>query len=285
MNEEKNEIALRAPVDPLAGNIAVEASRAVQEVQGQIVVAKKFPRSIPTVISNILEACKRKGLAESATFSYPRGGEQITGPSIRLAEELARNFQNLDYGIRELEQKDGESVVQAYCWDLETNVRQTKVFTVTHERFTKKGSYALKDPRDIYEIVANSGSRRLRACILGVIPAYIVDEAVEACEKTLADPKNFGPITDRIAKLLLSFKEYGVTKEMIEKKLSHNVDSMNTAEIVSLGKIYNSLKNEASSVKDWFEYQNSATSEAAQTKVADVNERLKNATTKPTEEA
>jgi len=64
-------------------------------------------------------------------YQYPRGGQRVTGPSIRLAEAIAQNFGNLSYGIQELEQRNGESVAKAFCWDLETNVRQEKVFTLS----------------------------------------------------------------------------------------------------------------------------------------------------------
>lgn len=256
------------------GQLSVEASRALQEVQGQIVMAKKFPRSIPQVMANILEACKRKGLAETAMYSYPRGGQQVTGPSIRLAEELARNFGNLDYGIKELEQKDGESIVMAYCWDLETNVRQTKIFTVRHDRVSKKkGIERLTDPRDIYEIVANNGARRLRAVILGVVPGYIVEEAVEACDRTLTDTVSKEPLIDRISKMVSAFKGMGVTQEMIETKLGHKIEATNPTEVVNLGKIFNSLRDGQSSVGDWFTFKGG--SQPSQEKAQDLSERLK----------
>lgn len=71
-------------------------------------------------------------------YEYPRGGTKVTGPSIRLAEAMAQNWGNLDYGLIELEQKAGESQVMAYAWDLETNTRQTIVFSVPHIRATKR---------------------------------------------------------------------------------------------------------------------------------------------------
>ncbi|PWW19485.1 hypothetical protein DFO73_12055 [Cytobacillus oceanisediminis] len=64
----------------------------------------------------------------------------------------------------------------AYAWDLETNVRQEKVFTVKHSRKAKGSITKLDDPRDIYELVANNGARRLRSYILGIIPGDIVEQ-------------------------------------------------------------------------------------------------------------
>jgi len=154
-------------------------TRQAQEVQAAMVIAKRFPRDEVEAFNRILKSCQRKTLAEQSMYEYPRGGQKVTGPSIRLAEALAQNWGNLDYGIVELEQNNGESQVMAYAWDLETNTRQSKIFSVPHIRATKHGNKTLTDPRDIYEMVANQGARRLRACILGVIPGDVIDSAVE----------------------------------------------------------------------------------------------------------
>ena len=151
----------------MGGELAVAASRAAQEVQAAVFMAKRFPRDETRAFNSIMQSCKRAGLAEQALYAYPKGGTTVTGPSIRMAEVLARAWGNIDFGIKELDQQEGESSMMAYAWDLETNARQTKVFTVRHIRHTRKGQYALTDPREIYEMTANQGARRLRACILG----------------------------------------------------------------------------------------------------------------------
>jgi len=239
---------------PEMGVVAnAQASRQMAEVQSAMVIAKKFPRDETASISRIVNSCKRIGLAEAAMYSYPRGGQQITGPSIRLAEAIAQAWGNLDFGIVELEQRSGESVVMSYCVDLETNTRQTKVFTVKHERDKKTGNVRLTDSRDIYEMTANQGARRLRSCILGVIPGDVVDTAIEQCETTIK--KGSGePLIDRIRKMVNAFGELAVTKEMLEKRLGHNIDATNETEFVSLRKIFVSIKDGMSSREQWFEF-------------------------------
>ena len=101
--------------------------RQAQEVQAAMVIAKRFPRDEVESYNRIMRSCQRTSLAESSMYEYPRGGQKVTGPSIRLAEAMAQNWGNLDYGIMELEQKNGESQVMAYAWDLETNTRQCKI--------------------------------------------------------------------------------------------------------------------------------------------------------------
>lgn len=229
------------------------ASREMEEVKGAIFLAKQFPRNVYQAEQRILDSCKRPALAEVAMYQYPRGGQKVIGPSIRLAEVLAQNWGNLSFGVKELEQKNGESVAMAYAWDLETNTRQEKVFTVKHSMKTKNGMKVLDDPRDIYELVANNGSRRVRACILGIIPGDIVEKAVEECSKTLAG-NNKGPLKDRIAKALNAFKEkYRITQEMIEEKFGYNADSFTEHDFVELINIFNSIKDGLSKPEDWFD--------------------------------
>lgn len=228
-------------------------TRQAQEVQAAMVVAKKFPRDEVDAYNRISRACQRKTLAEQAVYEYPRGGQKVTGPSIRLAEALAQNWGNLDYGIIELEQKKGESQVMAYAWDLETNTRQTKIFQVPHIRATKKGSYELTDPRDIYELVANQGARRLRACILGVIPGDVIDAAVDQCMITMKS-NNPEPLIDRVRKMVKVYEdEFSVTKDMIEKFLGCSSDAFSENDFVRLRNVYKSLRDGMAKREDYFD--------------------------------
>ncbi len=234
-----------------AAFIEVEQQRAISEVQGAIVLAKRYPRNPIEAMDRILVACQRPGLAEQALYSYARGGTEITGPSIRLAEAIAQNWSNIQFGIKELDQRNGESTVEAFAWDVETNVKQVKVFQAKHERHTKKGNYRLEDPRDIYEAVANQGARRLRACILGIIPGDVIDAAVGQCEQTLKAKADTSP--EALKKLVNAFSAYKVTKEQIEKRIQRRLDTITAAQLVQLRKVYNSLKDGMSSPADWFE--------------------------------
>lgn len=233
---ERGELAAQS------GAMDIATTRSAQEVQAAMVIAKRFPRDINAAYTRIMQACDRKSFAEVSQYAYPRGGSTVSGPSIRMAEMLAQNYGNLDFGIVELEQRDGESVVQAYAWDLETNTRQTKVFTVKHVRDTKQGQVKLKDARDVYEMTANQGARRVRACILGVIPGDVVEAAIERCDKTMATG-NKEPLIDRARKMLSVFAEIGVNQEMIEQRIGHKLDTINETELVALRKIFQSIRD------------------------------------------
>lgn len=201
------------PLDNInQGTVAIEASRAIAEAQGKLVIAKRFPRNEIQAFANMKKACQRTGLANKAFYSYPRGGETVSGPTIRLAEELARCWGNIDFGIKELSQDNGKSEMQAYAWDLETNTMSVQNFTNPHAKEVKGKIKALTSLRDIYENNANMAGRRLRARILAVLPADFVEEAVAECRKTLAGKNNI-PLTDRVRKMVVEFEKLGVTQE------------------------------------------------------------------------
>ena len=222
----------------------------VAEVQSQMGIAKRFPRDPIAAVDRILNACTRPTLAESALYSYSRGGSDVTGPSIRLAEALAQSWGNIDCGVREVEQANGVSTMESYATDLESNYRVSKIFTVPHFRYTKAGTKKLEDPRDIYELTANQGARRLRACILSVIPGDVVEAAVKQCETTLHASADITP--DAIKKMLAVFAQFGVTPQQIEARIQRRIDAIQPAQVVSLKKIYASLRDGMSSPGDWF---------------------------------
>lgn len=228
-------------------------SRQTQEVQGQIIMAKKFPRDYVASCNRIMQACQRKGLAEKAMYEYPRGGTKVVGPSIRLAEVLAQNWGNMSFGIVELEQKAGESKVMAYAWDLETNTRQEKIFSVPHIRSTKKGNVTLTDPRGIYEMVSNQGARRLRSCILGIIPGDVVEDAMDQCNQTLIG-KADKLIIDLVKDMAVIFeKEFSVPLEAIEKYIGCKSTAFSMNDLVRLKRVYTSLKDGMAKREEIFE--------------------------------
>lgn len=235
------------------GAVAIESSRAVAEAQGKLVIAKRFPRDPEQAYAKAIQACRRKSLAERAFYKFPRGKETVEGPTIRFAEELARCWGNVDYGIKELSQMEGRSEMQAYAWDLETNTMSAQTFTNPHKREVKGVMQSLTSLRDIYEVNANNAARRLRARILAILPNYLVEDAIAECKRTLLG-KTDEPLIDRVRKMIVAFEKFGVTQEMIEIRLGRKVNTMNADDLVDYTGIYNSLKDGMSKVSDWFEY-------------------------------
>lgn len=234
------------------GTVAIEASRAIAEAQGKLVIAKRFPRDEVQSYARAMEACQRPAMAEKAFFSFNRGGGTVSGPTIRFAEELARCWGNIDYGIKELSQDDGKSEMQAYAWDLETNAQSVQNFTNPHQREKNGKMVTLTSQRDIYENNANMATRRLRSRILAILPAWFVEDAINECKKTLAG-KNDTPLIDRVKKMVVQFVKLGVSQEMIEKRLKRKVETMTADDLVEYVGIYNAIKGGESKAAEWFD--------------------------------
>jgi hypothetical protein len=232
-----------APMTRTGQATMVEQSRAIAEVQGAIVLAQNRPRDTTRAIAEMRMSCGIKEMADSAFFRFPRGGSSITGPSVQLARELARCWGNIDYGIKELARDDrhGQSEMLAFAWDLETNVRAETVFIVPHLRDKKGGPERLTDVRDIYEVNANMGARRLREQIFAVLPRWFTEQAENACHETL---QNGGgePLPIRITKMVEAFGSLGVTKAQVEKRVGCSVDKIDAVTLANLTIVFKSLK-------------------------------------------
>lgn len=233
---------------------AVEQSRAAAEVQAQVIVAQQCPRDVQAALRAMRDSCQQKRLAERAFYRFSRGGQQVSGPTVHLARELARIWGNVTYGISEMSRDDehGQSEMQAYAWDLQTNTRSSQIFIVPHMRDKKGGPERLVDLRDIYENNTNHGARRLRQAIWAILPPWFVDEAVDLCTKTLTEGGGV-PLEQRIRKALDAFDaDYRVSEEQLARRLGRPVSRWTAHDVAQLTIVYKSLQRGETRVEDEF---------------------------------
>jgi hypothetical protein len=230
-------------VRPQQSLTTTESSRVLAEIQAALTVAQARPRDEIRAIDRIKTACQRPRLAEDSQYEYSKGGSKISGASIRLLECIAGYWGNISFGFRELSNAGGESTVEAFAW--------VKTFTVPHRIKSGGGYKPVVDPREVYELVANYAQRRVRACLENVIPRDVIEDAVDQCNRTLATKVDLSP--DSIKAMVSKFKlDYGVTKDQIEIRLGRSIDSIAPAQFIAMRRIYTSLKDGMSEVKDWF---------------------------------
>lgn len=248
-----------------SGNaIAANAeARVIAEVKAQVLMARQFPRDPRMCMDRILRECERPTLAEKATYTFPRGKETVSGPSIRLAEVLARNWGNCAAGLEVLERKSGtgavpgRSVMRAYAWDLETNAYIARQFETEHVRETQSGGYKLTGDRDLYEIEANKGARRLRTCILQMIPGDVTQAAVDKCRWVLAqgiapDMADQKKRPELIQKTVAVFEKMGVSRADLEDYLSAKCVAWTADHMLRLKEIKNGLDDGILSIGEIF---------------------------------
>lgn len=224
------------------GAVAIEQERAVAEAQGQLTLAKKFPRDLMASHSELMAACKSKSFAEEAFYSVPNRGN---GPSIRMAEEIARVYGNFQYGHRELSRDEGKSEIEVFAWDMEKNNRSIRQITVAHVTDTRNGPKVLKDQADIDNKIANVASKQVRGRILALMPKWLVADAIIECRKTLAG-NNDVPLDERIRKMVQAFGRFGVTAKLIEDHMGKKPADMSGDDIVDLTGMFNAIKEGAS---------------------------------------
>jgi hypothetical protein len=234
---------------------AVEQARAVAEVAAAVQVAQQMPRDMDRAWEEMKAACARKGLADRAFYSVPnRGGSK---PSVHLARELARIWGNLDYGVHELSRDDarGMSEVRCYAWDQQTNVRSSRTLQVPHQRMVKVDGQPVRKPLidlgDVYLNNQNIGARAVRESIFTVLPADFVAEAQDICRATIqkGDGK---PLSERIANMIGTFKELGVTVARIEQRVGRKRGQWTAADVAELGVVYGSIQRGEANVDEEF---------------------------------
>lgn len=246
--------AVSPPLEELSPIVESRKARELAIIQSKMAIAKKFPRNIDESISRIKEACQRRSLAEVAVYEYPRGGQIIKGPSIRLAETIAQLYGNIHSWV-DIEDRGSFSIVSVGAIDLETNVSKEVTFTVQHARKSRGMITELEDPRDIYEHVASQAARRLRSCILSLIPGDIIELAVDECEKTLQSQAAAEPLPKRIQKMVQAFMEIGVDPKKLEVYLQHPISEITERKLIQLRKIYLSIKDGFLKPEDIFKDQ------------------------------
>lgn len=228
------------------------SAQTVSEVQGALILAKRFPRNEDQSYEKLLRSCKRLKFAENANYSFPRGGIKITGPSVNLAREAARTWSNIEYGHVIVSDDAEERHIRAWAWDKETNVRIFEEDAFKKLIYRKKEGWIKPDERDLRELTNRRAAILKRNCILQLIPRDFIEDAQEICKKTIE--KRFSEDPDKAKKdIIKAFSVLNITPDMLEEKLGHAVSKCSPNEIVELREIYQSITDGNSS---WSEYIN-----------------------------
>lgn len=242
------------PAAPQTSNEVSQAmaSKELARVQGQVFMAKQFPRDMSNVMNRIYASCERPKLAEISEYEYPRGGQKIVGASIRLLEMVAQCYGNISYSWKELtrDMTNHKSTVLAYAWDLETNIYSELEFDVYHYRSARGQRILLTDDRDIYELVSNQATRRVRRCLENIIPRDIVEDAREQCHKTMETKIDWQSKLDSGIEIMR--EQYGVSLKQLEERFGMNRRAFTANTCRELNRIYVSIRDGMAPVEEFF---------------------------------
>ncbi len=228
------------------------SSREEHEIKASIVCAKQFPRDEIASGSKIINSCQRLGFAEDALYSFPRGGRTISGPSVHMAREMARLWGNIRFGIRIVSDDEDRVHIKGYAFDSETNTLVEMEDKFKKLIFRKSGGWMKPDERDLRELINRRGAICVRNAILQLIPFDLVEDAIKQVDKTIRSGVESGDPEKQARAIVASFKQFGVTQEMIEERLGHETRLVTPEEISELRGIYKAIEDGASSRDDYF---------------------------------
>lgn len=287
---EVNPFAVGGESSVVVREVGAVAASAREEaaIQAASVLAKKFPRDEAAAYVRVMKSCERPAMAEAARYKFPRGGKEVTGPSVDIAREIARCWGNVRWGLLIVSQDIDYCHIRGYALDLESNAYielEDKFLKSVQRKNFKTGvtEWVTPDERDLRELINRRGAILIRNALLQLLPPDLVDAAMERCVDTLrkaARNELKQSRSDSVRRLALAFDDIGVSTEMIERRLGHKLDTITEDEIVDLRAIYKSVADNNSKRGEYFSEGNA---EPVTAKAKDLGARIKGAAKKPAE--
>jgi len=208
------------------------------EIDMQIATAHKYPRSVQKFKQNAMSlATTDEHIAESMFYVLPRGGKNIEGPSVRLAEIIATTWGNMRVESDIAEVGDTHVTAIGSAIDLESN---TAARIRVKRRITGRDGRRFND--DMITTVSNAAmSIAYREAVFKIVPRAMFQSIYEESKKTAVG--SAATLTQRRDKALEWFASQGVTKAQIFSKLGINgIEDIDLKHLETLTGIKSAIK-------------------------------------------
>ncbi len=237
------------------------AAHATATVNARHIMAMKQPRDLLVVRAKLLKDCARPAFADAAIYRKPVG-KGIEGPSIRLAEAAARAMTNICTSVTAIYDDEKKRIIKVSATDLESNLSHDKDVTVPktmersklkqgqvpiRHRFNSEGNpvylVAAETDDDILNTENGLASKAMRVCILRLIPADILDEAITEAYATIEKKIKDDP--DKALKTMCDGFELqlGIMPAQLSEYLGHPMAQTTIQEIALMRKLFAALKD------------------------------------------
>lgn len=217
----------------------------------QISTAKAYPRNIRRATENALAIVTMdQTIAQTCTYSVPRGGKKISGPSVHLAKIIAQVWGNMRIDAKVVDIDQSRVTSESVCWDLESNLA-IKV-QIKRSIVSRTGRFS----EDMITVTGNaSNSIALRNAVLSVIPKGIVDKIYNAAKQTIT-----GDVSDKnklISKRVQVFQQlrdtFGVSdKEILFAIGKASIDFVDADDIVTLVGVGQAIRDGDTTIEEAF---------------------------------
>ena len=219
----------------------------------QIATAKRYPRELMRVVDNAIAIVVRdEKTASTCSYSLPKGGKQIKGPSVHLARIIAQLYGNLRMEVYASNITATTVSATAVAFDLESN------YAVKIEAVRKiLDKYGKRYNEDMVNTTMQAAMAVAeRNAIFKIIPKSIIDQIYEAAQRKLTGDLSTEEKLIAKRKEVISFfkKTYDVEEKEILKLYGKQTFSQITAEdIASLRGFVQALKDGDTTIDDTFD--------------------------------
>jgi len=237
-------MTLALQVDDVVESVRIER----EQLDVQIVTAKKFPRSIGRFRAECLEmATDSEEIAEECMYALPRDGKNIEGPSARLGEIVLSAWGNCCAGAR-ISREDSQFVYSVgFFFDLQRNVR---IEREVRRRIVDK--YGQRYGADMIGVTGNAACAiaQRNAVFAGIPKAFWISVYIEVRRLIAGDVQT---LATRRAETFAWMQKRGVDEARVLAALGKpTVDDVGLDDFVALKGMVNSVKEGEATVDEMF---------------------------------
>lgn len=236
------------------------AARAKAAVEARYLMALQQPRNVDLARQRLMLRCESPFFAGVAEYSKPIGGKKVTGASIRLMEEIARQYGNIDVQSTITFDDPERRIINVTAIDLESNYASSQDIilqktverrfpkatdTVLRSRLNSRGEmvHVIEADEDAFIVKQNAMiSKTRREMIRAVVPGDLTEEALEHTRQTRKNADAKDPAGARKA-VADSFFRLGVMANQLTDYLDRqNLEAVTDAELEVLRQIYTAIR-------------------------------------------
>lgn len=271
------------------------AAREKAAVEARFLVAINRPRNFDLARQRLLQRCQSPQFAAVAEYAKPIGNKKVRGASIRMMEEVARQFGNVDVQSQVTFDDRERRNIRVTATDLETNYSQSVdvILEKTVERKSPRtgdeilGSRINSMGEKVYRITADEDAffvkqnaniaKARREMIRAIVPGDLVDEAMSLCANTRKNETAEDPAGAR-KRIADAFFALGIMADQLADYLGKpSLEAVTDAEIDVLRSIYAGMKDGETTWAEVIEQKSGAMTDAPKstaTGTAGLKERL-----------
>lgn len=257
-------VAPSAAVPVAAGETSSSAIAAREKaaVEARYLMALHRPRNADMARQRLLVRCGSPRFAEVAEYAKPvGGGKKARGASIRMMEEVARQWGNVDVQVMVVFDDLERRILHVTATDLESGYSASLPVSLektVERRSPRDGDEVLatrvnseghlvsriRADEDAFLVKQNANiSKTRRECIRAVVPGDLVDEAMQVCATTRQNEVKADPAAAR-KRIADSFFSLGVMASQLCELLGKpSLEALTEAEIEYLRFIYAAMKD------------------------------------------